>query len=53
MAEQRQKVLAVRQTLRARELELLNAARDRLMRQNVQQRQVALNQLLDNIERKV
>jgi hypothetical protein len=53
LAEQRQKGLAVRQTLRARELELLKASRDRLMRQNVQQRHVALNQLLDNIERKV
>ncbi|XP_023714197.1 TBC1 domain family member 31 isoform X2 [Cryptotermes secundus] len=52
LAEQQQKVQAVRQTLRARELELLNATRDRLMRQNVRQRHVALNQLLDDIERK-
>jgi hypothetical protein len=31
----------------------LDAAKDRLMKQNVQQRRVALNQLLDNIEQKV
>jgi hypothetical protein len=53
LAEQRQKVLAVKKNLRARELELLNAARDRLLMQNVEQRRVALNQLLDDIERKV
>jgi hypothetical protein len=53
VAEQRQKVLALRQDLRVRELELLDATKDRLMRQNVQQRHVALNQLLDNIGRKV
>lgn len=53
MAEQRQKVLALRRDLRVRERELLDAAKDRLMKQNVQQRRVALNQLLDNIEQKV
>lgn len=53
VADQRQKILAVRQDLRVCELELLDVAKDRLMRQNVQKRHVALNQLLDNIERKV
>ncbi|XP_021932059.1 TBC1 domain family member 31 isoform X2 [Zootermopsis nevadensis] len=52
VADQRQKILAVRQDLRVRELELLDVAKNRLMRQNVQKRHVALNQLLDNIERK-
>jgi hypothetical protein len=53
VAEQRRKVLALRRDLRVRERELLDAAKDRLMKQNVQQRRVALNQLLDNIGQKV
>lgn len=53
MAEHRQKVLALRKNLRVRELELLNAAKDRLMRQNVQQRHTALSQLLHDIRWKV
>jgi hypothetical protein len=53
VAQQRKKVLALRQDLRIRELELLDATKDRLMRQNIQQRHMALNQLLDNIGQKV
>lgn len=53
VAEQRRKVLALRQNLRVRELEFLDAAKERLMRQNVEQRCVALNQLLDDIKWKV
>jgi hypothetical protein len=51
--EQRRKVLALRQNLRVRELELLDAAKDRLMRQNLEQRRVALNRLHDDIKWKV
>jgi hypothetical protein len=50
VAEQRRKVLALRQSLRACELELLDAAKDRLMKQHVEQQCVALNQLLDDIK---
>jgi len=53
VAEQRRKVLALRQNLRVRELELLDAAKDKLMKQRVEQQCVALNQLLDDIKWKV
>lgn len=53
VAEQRRKVLALRQNIRVRELELLDAAKAHLMKQHVEQRCVALNQLLDDIKWKV
>ena len=53
VAEQRRKVLALRQNLRVRELELLDAAKDQLMKQRVEQQCVALNRLLDDIKWKV
>ncbi|KAJ4448502.1 hypothetical protein ANN_10518 [Periplaneta americana] len=52
VSEKRQKILALRRDLRQRDLELLEAARTRFMRQNVQKRHRALSQLLDDIERK-
>lgn len=53
VAEKRRKVLALRQNLRVHEVELLDAAKDRLMKQHVEQRCVALNRLLDDIKWKV
>lgn len=53
VAEQRRKVLALQQNLRVRELELLDAAKDQLMKQHVEQRCVTLNRLLDDIKWKV
>jgi aspartate/methionine/tyrosine aminotransferase len=53
VAEQQRKILALRQNLRVHELDLLDAAKDRLMKQHVEQRCVALNQLLDDIKWKV
>lgn len=53
VAEQRRKILAVRKNLRVRELDLLDAAKDQLMKQHVEQRCMALNQLLDDIKWKV
>jgi hypothetical protein len=53
VAEKRRKVLALRQNLRVHEVELLHAAKDRLMKQHVEQRCVALNRLLDDIKWKV
>lgn len=53
VAEQRRKVLALRRDLRVHELGLLDAAKARLMRQNVEQRRVALNRLHDDIKWKV
>lgn len=53
VAEQRRKVLALQQNLRVRELEFLDTAKDKLMKQRVEQQCVALNRLLDDIKWKV
>lgn len=52
LAMQRQKISALRRDVRAKELELLEQARTKVMQQQVVKRTAALERLLEDIERK-